>query len=136
MKILLLCTSFFLLLSGCKKAKEDIAEDLIITAMTNGKWIITSFVDNGTNKTNDFSGYSFQFYSNRTVDALKNNSAEWTGNWEGNAENQTITAQFLGATDPVGLLTGVWTVTDNSWTYVEAITTSGGFTKTLRLDKQ
>ncbi|OYW17755.1 MAG: hypothetical protein B7Z54_07500 [Sphingobacteriales bacterium 12-47-4] len=70
------------------------------------------------------------------MDAIKNGSVETTGTWEGNTSNQTITATFTSATDPVGLLTGVWTVTDNGWTFVEANNNAGGQTKTLRLDKQ
>lgn len=136
MKILLLCSSFLLLLSGCKRDPEDVPEDLIVLAMTNGQWVITQFVHNSTNKTSDFSPYKFQFYANRTVEAIKNGSVETTGTWEGNTSNQTITATFTSATDPVGLLTGVWTVTDNGWTFVEANNNAGGQTKTLRLDKQ
>lgn len=135
MKILLLGASFFLLLSGCKKDPEDVPEDLIVLAMTNGQWVITNFVHNSTNKTSDFSPYKFQFYANRTVQAIKNGSVESTGTWEGNTTTQTITATFTGASDPVGLLTGVWSVTDNSWTFVEANNNAGGQTKSLRLDK-
>ncbi len=135
MKILLLGASFLLLLSGCKKNPEDVPEDLIVLAMTNGQWVITNFVHNSINKTTDFSPYKFQFYANRTVQAIKNGSVESTGTWEGNTTTQTITATFASASDPVGLLTGVWSVTDNSWTFVEANNNAGGQTKSLRLDK-
>lgn len=135
MKILLLCTSFLLLFSGCKKDPDKVPEDLILLAMTNGQWVLTNFVHNSTNKTSDFSTYKFQFNSNRTVDAIKNGSVERSGTWDGNTSNQTITSQFTGAPDPIGLLNGVWTVTDNSWTYVVASNNANGETKTLRLEK-
>jgi len=72
---------FFLivLLTGCKKAVENIQEDLVIKAMTDGQWKITSFTQNGSNITADFALYQFKYYSNMTVDAIKNSTVEKTG---------------------------------------------------------
>jgi len=135
MNRLLLPVILVLLLASCKKAKEKIAEDLIVKAMTDGQWKVTKFVDNSTDITSDYSTYVFQFHSNNTVDAIKNSVPEITGNWDGNASNLTITSTFSGANYPIDLLNGTWAITNNSWTFVEAKKAVGSDTKTLRLDK-
>jgi len=121
--------------SGCKKTINNAAEDIIVRAMTDGQWIITSFNDNGTDITADYSSYKFQYHSNRTVDAIKNGSVERSGNWEGYAETLSIWATFPGAPYPLDLINGTWQITNNSWTFVEARKTVGADVKTLRLDK-
>jgi hypothetical protein len=136
MKKLLTFFLFLILLSSCKKAKEEIAEDLVIQAMTSGQWVITKFTQNGTDITSNFSAYKFQYYSNRTVDAFKNGNKEFTGNWNGDATAMTTWADFPGAGEPISLINGTWNITRNSWTYVEAKQTNGTELKTLRLDKQ
>jgi hypothetical protein len=123
-------------LTGCKKVIEKKAETAIMNAMTDGQWIITTFISNGTNITTDFSAYQFQYFSNYTVNAIKSGTVENTGNWEGDVNTMSIFANFPNATNPLLLLNGTWHVTDNSWTYVKATMTIGNETRTLRLDKQ
>ena len=127
---------FITSLISCKKAAQNIAEDLIVQSMTNGKWIVTKFILNGTNITTDFSAYKFQYYSNKTVDAIKNGTVEKTGTWNGDATTMTTSANFSGAVNPLALVNGTWNITNNSWTFVEATQTNGTETKTLRLDKE
>ena len=123
-------------LTGCKKVIEKKAETAIMNAMTDGQWIITTFISNGTNITTDFSAYRFQYFSNYTVNAIKSGNVENTGNWEGDVNTMSIFANFPNATNPLLLLNGTWHVTDNSWTYVKATMTIGNETRILRLDKQ
>lgn len=126
---------FFLLLSGCKKSIDKLKENAVISAMTEGQWIIKSFVKNGTIITSDFDGYKFQFYSNNTVDAIKNNIVEKTGTWNGDVTTMTIAADFPNAVLPLSDINGNWHVDDNSWTFVVASQKSGSETKTMRLEK-
>lgn len=135
MKKLLSIFLVLVFLSSCEKAKESIGQDLVIQAMTNGQWVITKFTQSGTDITTSFSGYKFQYYSNKTVDAIKNGSTERTGKWDGNATAMTTWADFPGAPNPISLLNGTWNITKNSWAYVEATQTNGSETNTLRLDK-
>ena len=111
-------------------------EDLVIKAMTDGKWVITSFKDNGTNITTDFAVYKFQYFSNKTVDAINNGTVEMTGNWDGNATNMTTWASFTNASYPLSLINGTWHIDNNSWTYVIATQVNGSETKNMRLDKE
>ena len=126
---------FLLFFVSCKKIEEKIAEDLVIQAMTNGQWTITKFTQNSTDITTSFSVYKFKYYSNRTVDAIKNGTKEYTGSWDGDAAAMTTWANFPGAISPITLINGTWNITRNSWTYVEATQTNGTEVKTLRLDK-
>jgi hypothetical protein len=134
MKPIVVSLLFVFVLSGCKKAIEEKQKDLLIQAMTNGQWIITNFVYNGTTKTDDFNGYKFQYYSNKTVDAIKIGLVEKTGTWDGDAASQTTWANF-DAGAPLSLINGSWHIDNSSWTFVVATQTVGGETKTMRLDK-
>ena len=129
---------FFLMLTvtSCEKTVEKIGEDLVIKAMTDGQWKITKFTQNSNDLTSSFSDYKFQYYSNKTVDAILNGVTERTGAWDGNATAMTTWADFPGAPAPISLINGTWSITKNSWTYVEAKQINGTETKTLRLDKQ
>jgi len=135
MKPLLIILSL-ICLAGCKKTIEKKAENAIMKAMTDGQWVITSFISDGSNITTDFSTYRFQYFSNYTVNAIKSGTVEATGNWDGDASAMNIIANFPNATDPLLLLNGTWHITDNSWTYVEATMTVGNTIRSLRLDKQ
>lgn len=128
--------SLLLLLTGCKKAIENAQDDLVIRAMTDGEWVISSFTVNSNPITPDFSNYKFKYYSNRTVDAIKNGAVEKTGTWDGNSTTMIISANFPSAAYPLTQINGSWLVTRNGWTYVEATQTVGPDVKTLRLDKQ
>jgi hypothetical protein len=136
MKKILVFSFLVFLFTGCKKTIQNIQEDLVIKAMTDGQWAITSFSLNGTNITSDFSVYKFKYYKNKTVDAINNGAVERTGNWDGNSANKTTWASFSGAPNPIALINGTWNIVRNSWTYVEATQTVGSETKTMRLDKQ
>lgn len=136
MKKLIPLFVLLIFVGSCKKAAEKIGEDLVIQAMTNGQWKITEFTQSGTDITSSFSGYKFQYYSNKTVDAILNGTKERTGNWDGNATAMTTWAEFAGAPNPISLINGTWHITNNGWTYVEATQTNGAETKTMRLDKE
>jgi hypothetical protein len=137
MKQLLSLAFVVLLSSSCKKTIQNIQEDLVIKAMTDGQWGVTNFVLNGTNITADFALYKFKYYNNpKKVDAIKGGTVEMTGQWDGNSGANTTWANFTGAVYPLFLINGTWNITRNSWTYVEATQTSGGDIKVMRLDKQ
>lgn len=122
-------------LAGCKKIKENIQEDLVIKAMTDGQWRVSSFTRGSENKTADFSPYRFQFRSNKTVEAINNGTTEKTGTWEADPNTRTITSNFFNATATVMLLNGTWLITNNSWDFVEATQTVNNEVLKLRLDK-
>lgn len=136
MKRILAVCFLTVLLTGCKKTVEQVQEDLVIKAMTDGKWKVTNFTLNSDNITADFTFYRFKYYSNKTVDALNSGAVEKTGTWDGNASTMTTSANFITPGFPLSLINGNWKITRNSWTYVEATQTVGTDTKTMRLDKE
>ena len=135
MKKVIIAISLALVLGGCKKAIDKLKENAVISAMTDGQWVITSFVNNGTVITPDFSTYKFQFYSNQTVDAINNGVVEKTGTWDGNASAMTITANFSNSGASLTLINGIWHIDNNSWTFVVASQNSNNELRTLRLEK-
>ena len=136
MKKYTLIFTLFILANSCKKAAENVQEDLVIKAMTDGQWAVTNFVHNGTTITADFATYRFKYYSNKTVDAINSGTVEKTGTWDGNAGAMTTSASFASAVYPLSLINGSWNILNNGWTYVVASQTIGMETKTMRLDKQ
>ena len=133
MVFLLLCVS--VCTSGCLKAKEDIQENLVLKAMTDGQWQMTKFVKGTTDMTADFKPYRFQFRTNNTVEAINNGVVEKTGTWSADQEAKTITSLFTNASATVMLLNGTWNITKNSWTFVEATQTVNSEILKLRIDK-
>ena len=103
--------------------------------MTDGQWKVTKFTRDNTDVTPDFSPYKFQFRSNKTVDAINNGTIETSGTWNGDATARTIASNFSSANATVSLLNGLWSITNNSWTFVEATQTVNNEVRTLRLDK-
>lgn len=135
MRKAILIGCLILLVSGCKKTIEKIKENAIISAMTDGQWVITNFVKNGAVITSDFSGYKFQYYKDRTVDAIKNGIVEKKGTWDGDPSAMTVSANFSNVVTPLSLINGTWHIDDNSWTYVVASQNSGTETMKMRLEK-
>ncbi|HEX4958172.1 MAG TPA: hypothetical protein VFV46_08335 [Lacibacter sp.] len=138
-KLLLVTITLFLLTTGCKKiikkTQEQIAEDLIVKAMTEGQWIVLSYND-GTEYVSEFSDYKFQFKTNKTVDAVKNAAVESTGTWQGDGYKQEITADYpTTATVTLQRLDGVWKIVASTWTSVRATQTINGKLTTLELKK-
>ena len=121
---------------GCKKQVENVTEDLIVQNMIKGQWVITQFTQSGNNVTTNFSGYKFQFYSNKTVDAIKNGVKERTGNWGGSTTTMTTWVDFASAPAPIIFLNGTWDVIDAGFDYLEARQTNGTEVKTLELERQ
>ena len=135
MKKIIIAIFLLSLISSCKKTIKNAVQDAVIQAMTNGQWAITSFSQNGNDITASFTGFKFQYYSNKTVEAIKNGTVEKTGNWDGDAINRTTWADFPNAITPLSLINGTWNINNNSWTFVVATQTIGSEVKTMRLDK-
>jgi hypothetical protein len=135
MKSIVVTLFLAVFLPGCKKAIENLQQDLVIKAMTDGQWKITNFEYNSANITSQFSTYTFQYYSNKTVDAINNGVVEIKGAWDGNASTMTTSANFTNPPPPLDLINGYWHIDNTSWTYVVASQIMGSNTKIMRLDK-
>ena len=123
-------------LASCHKIIQKKEEDAIMKVMTSGQWVVTNFTSNGSDITTDFSGYSFQFFDDYTVKAMKNGTLNNSGTFNGDVSTLTISANFPNAVSPLLLLNGTWHITNTSDTYVIANMTIGTDVRTIRLDKQ
>ncbi len=126
-------------LAGCKKiiqkTQEQIAEDLIVKAMTDGQWQVLSYND-GTEYVSEFTDYKFQFKSNKSVDAIRNAVTEATGTWNGDGYKREITTSYPNsASNTVQRLNGIWYIAASTWTSVRATQTINGKLTTLELKK-
>jgi hypothetical protein len=121
--------------TNCKKFVEKKKENALINIMTDGKWVVTSFVMNTVDITDDFQGYAFKYYSNRTVDAIKNGSVQKSGSWDGDVETMTTWAEFLNANEPLVRINGYWHIDDSGLNYVIASQRGAIDAKEMRLDK-
>ncbi|MBY0477870.1 MAG: hypothetical protein K2Q24_09515 [Chitinophagaceae bacterium] len=141
MKQIFLLSLTIVLLAGCKKAikqtQEEIAETLIVKAITDGRWTVTTYYVDGTDYKSGFDSYEFQFKTNRTVDAVKNSSTESTGNWNEDRVNFAIIADYPPTASLVlQTLDGTWKIVDSTWTWVKATQTINGKLVTLELTKK
>ena len=129
---LLLLLGFCLLGAlSCKKFVDKQKENYLLGIMTDGRWYLKSYVEDGVDYSYLFSTYEFQFYKDEKVDAISGASAT-SGTWKGNVSNLTMTSNFPTAQDPVKRLNQTWKVTDY---YVDAVfaevTTSYGLVSIL-----
>jgi hypothetical protein len=132
-KLLILLLTPILLSVSCKKFIDQKKEQIVIAAVTNGRWVVTQFTSNGTDITTNFSAYEFQFYDSGTVDAFWSTNKN-TGTWSGDMNALTITANFQQANDTLQQLNEVWKITDSALDYVRATGANG--TKLLYLKKK
>ncbi len=125
-----------IMLFSCKKAIEQQQKNIIINAMTNGRWYVEQYKQNTADISTDFLGYEFQFYENGNVDAIKSTTTQ-SGTWSSDITNYTITANYpASASDTLKLLNYTWKITDSYLDYVEAKTTTTGGDNILHLRKK
>jgi hypothetical protein len=113
--IIFLILSF--LFNSC--SKEKIEQNIIVDAVTNGRWLVTQFSEAGTEVSLEFAPFEFQFFENGIVQAF-NGSTITTGNWTANVDARTITSTFPGTNTTLNRLNDTWKIFNSSLTLVEA----------------
>ena len=100
--------------------------DLLSDTLTaqNSVWIVSSYLDDGVDETNDFNGYEFTFESSGTVNA-SNGGSTVMGNWA-SQDNATELVLNFGANIPLDELNDDWDVVSISDTQIELVDVSGG----------
>jgi len=134
-KLLIFVFAFIPLTYSCNKIIEEKKKDVVVDAMTDGRWYVKDYKAAGIFVTAEFNGYEFQFYEDGKVQAILNTTIT-NGVWTGDINQLTISANFAGAQQPVNRLNGVWKLIDNDWDYVKAYNTSGADTNFLELQKK
>ena len=129
--LLLVCAFSY----SCKKYVQQQEQNALVSLITSGSWIVTRYLQNGTDVTNSFSGYSFQFSSSGTVSGI-NGTTVVNGTWAGDINTKTITSNFPSAGPPLSLLNAVWKITDSYPDSVAATATIDSSTNILNLHKK
>lgn len=106
-------------IAHCQKVKENLARDYVIKVMTQGRWIVERFTENGNDSTALFTPYEFQFLADGKVYAI-DGARQVPGTWEGNTSQMTITSNFPGDNDTLRLVSDVFKIFNNTPTKVEA----------------
>lgn len=76
-----------------KKSLDERKEEYILGVMTNGRWFLEYYMEDGVEMTDSFKDYEFQFYEGGKLDASKNNTTQ-TGNWSGDINTLVLTVHF------------------------------------------
>ena len=131
----------FILLTfaSCEKAKqqvqEAVAEDLIVTMMTSGRWVVDVFSVAAVDVKPEFSGYEFQFLKDGSVEAIKSTTTV-KGTWKSDKTALTIQASFPPGNSSLQRLNYTWYITKSGTTFVEARSEQNGAISTMRLIKK
>ena len=95
--VTLLLAFILLTFASCEKVKqqvqETVAEDLIVTVMTSGRWLVDVFAVAAVDVKPEFSGYEFQFLKDGSVEAIKSTTTV-KGTWKSDKTALTIQANF------------------------------------------
>jgi hypothetical protein len=118
---------------GC--SKSIIETNVIIDAMTNGRWIVAQFKENNLDCTTQFAAYEFQFENGGAVTAYKTSNST-SGIWIADISTRTIFAKFPISNDTLKKLNDTWKVYNNTLTLVEANPTDTGRSAYLKLVKK
>lgn len=136
MKRILLFFAAFTLLLGCKKVKENIAEEAATNFLDGTEWKVVAFTEGSNNLDGAFQPYHFRFNKDNTVNAIRNNATEATGSWKADVVARTIESQFSAtAIHPLPFLSTTWNITKSTLTTLSATATVGGTVRTLRMEK-
>ncbi|HTQ66936.1 MAG TPA: hypothetical protein VMI12_19220 [Puia sp.] len=134
-KVIISLLIFSVLSDSCKKYVQQQEQNALVSLITNGSWVITRYLENGTDITASFSGYSFQFRTNGTVSGT-NGGTIINGTWSGDINTKTITSDFPTAGNPLDKLNAVWKITDSYTDSVAANTIIDSGTNILNMHKQ
>jgi hypothetical protein len=127
--------SLCFLSNSCKKYIQQQEQNALVSLVTNGVWVVTRYLDAGTDITPSFSGYVFHFSTNGTVTGTLG-SVVANGTWSGDINTRTIVSNFPSAGDPLQKLNHTWKITDSYSDSVAANTVIDTTINVLNLHKQ
>ena len=125
--------------ASCEKVKqqvqETVAEDLIVTIMTSGRWVVDVFTVAAVDVKQEFSGYEFQFLKDGSVEAIKSTTTV-KGTWKSDKTALTIQASFPPGNSSLQRLNYTWYITKSGTTFVEARSEQNGAISSMKLVKK
>lgn len=137
--VTLLLAFILLTFASCEKVKqqvqETVAEDLIVTVMTSGRWLVDVFTVAAVDVKPEFSGYEFQFLKDGSVEAIKSTTTV-KGTWKSDKSAMIIQASFPPGNTSLQRLNYTWYISKTGTTFVEASSQQIGVVSTMRLIKK
>jgi hypothetical protein len=142
-----------LLFVSCSSDSEDSVQDPVVAVQAvtdlavSGSWIISSYVDSGTDETTDYNGYTINFNADGSLEAV-NGTTVVTGSWSVTSDDSSDDDDydsdddidfniFFSAPPIFEELTDDWDIVSRSSARIELIDISGGdgSTDTLVFEK-
>jgi hypothetical protein len=124
---------------SCQKVKqqvqETVTEDLIVTIMTSGRWVVNVFTVAAADVKQEFSGFEFQFLKDGSVAAIKS-TATVKGTWKSDKTALTIQASFPPGNSSLQRLNFTWFIIKSGASFVEARSEKNGAISTMGLMKK
>ena len=134
--IQLVTIAVFLLLSSCTKWQSN--QKQITKISTDGTWIISSYIDDGSDETNDYTSFVFEFLEDGTLNAtdfLSSSSIAYVGSWsitDSNSSDDDDSLQdldfniFFSGNSYLEELSDDWDILSYNETEIKLIDVSGG----------
>ncbi|MBS1915593.1 MAG: hypothetical protein JST87_04905 [Bacteroidetes bacterium] len=130
---LCLCAAFLFLFSACKKndsPSSNITSNNVTTTASSGTWRVTYYFDSGSEKTINFSGYTFTFGNSNVITATKT-GPDITGTWiSGNDDSKVKLILSFANPDLFAAISEDWHVIELTSLKIRLQHVSGGNTET------
>jgi hypothetical protein len=116
------CLAVMLFATSCKK---DNLSEQTGEVLQEGTWRVSLYNDSGSDETNHYTGYSFDFGSNGTI-SVNTGNGNASGTWSaGNDDSQSkLILQF--STNPLEDLSDDWHIIEQTSTKIRLEDVSGG----------
>lgn len=129
--VLLLSFTF----SSCEKAEQFLQKAVLQQIITNDRWVIEVFTVSGTDVTQEYVPYEFEFHTDGKVIAFKSTET-LVGNWKEDLTALSIETNFSNPTVTLERLNNIWFVGKTSATAVEARAITATAVYQMRLVKK
>lgn len=119
---------------GDDNNNNDVNTESLDSLLTNGDWIVASYLDDGENETSDYNGYEITFNENGTVVASNGSTIE--GTWSIQSSEGKLVLDF-GTSVPFDEFNDDWEVVSFTANRIELrdVSGGGGGTDTLVFEK-
>jgi hypothetical protein len=132
-KSILPITLLIATLSSCNKSKT---QNNIQDAIQQGTWVVSSYIDNGSDETMDFTSFRFTFAQDgslQVMDLLSSSTNQFMGQWsitDSNSNDDSMDDLDFNIALNVGNklddLTDDWDIVNQSETEIKLMDVSGG----------
>jgi hypothetical protein len=105
--------------------------------VSSGTWRVTLFTDSGNDETSDFTGFTFTFSDNGSVNAVKNGLTK-NGAWSVNTSSGKFNIDLglkVDSNKPLGELTDDWKIISTTETEIKLTDDNAGSNEFLTFTK-